>query len=108
MSDIHPRMKRENKTIEAMVHIYCKGRHNSKIKLCAECEEFLKYAQNRLSKCQFQEKKPACVRCTIHCYKLNMREKARLVMRYAGPRMLYHHPILTIFHFIYARGKQTH
>jgi len=29
-----------------------------------------------------------------------MREKIRAVMRYAGSRMFYRHPILTLFHFI--------
>jgi hypothetical protein len=29
-----------------------------------------------------------------------MREKIRVVMRYAGPRMTFRHPILTLFHFI--------
>jgi hypothetical protein len=28
-----------------------------------------------------------------------MRERIRAVMRYAGPRMSYRHPILTLFHF---------
>jgi len=28
-----------------------------------------------------------------------MREKIKSVMRYAGPRMIYHHPVLSAFHF---------
>jgi hypothetical protein len=29
-----------------------------------------------------------------------MREKIREVMRYAGPRMIYRHPIMAVFHLI--------
>jgi hypothetical protein len=32
-----------------------------------------------------------------------MRDQIKQVMRYAGPRMLFRHPILTIRHFIDAR-----
>jgi hypothetical protein len=30
-----------------------------------------------------------------------MRERIRQVMRYAGPRMLFNHPILSVFHLIH-------
>lgn len=29
-----------------------------------------------------------------------MREQIKAVMRYAGPRMLLHHPILALFHML--------
>jgi hypothetical protein len=35
-----------------------------------------------------------------------MREQVKAVMRYAGPRMLYRHPILTLFHFLDGRRKE--
>ena len=39
MTDEHPRITREKKTIEAMVHIYCKNKHKTHGDLCAECDE---------------------------------------------------------------------
>ncbi|HNR32353.1 MAG TPA: nitrous oxide-stimulated promoter family protein, partial [Candidatus Hydrogenedentes bacterium] len=36
----------------------------------------------------------------IHCYKPVMREQTRAVMRYAGPRMLFRHPWLTVMHYV--------
>ena len=99
MDNDNLRMTRESKTIEAMVHIYCRGQHDSK-ELCLECWELLDYARARLDKCPFQENKTTCAKCSVHCYRKVMREKVRAVMRYAGPRMLYRHPILTLFHFI--------
>ena len=100
MSNDHPRIARENKTVEAMINIYCHGQHGTKDELCFECNELLSYARERLYQCPFQEGKTTCAKCPVHCYKPVMREKIRAVMRYAGPRMIYRHPILTLFHFI--------
>ena len=42
MSKDHPRIKREKKTIDKMVHVYCRGNHDAKgDKLCDDCAEFL-------------------------------------------------------------------
>ena len=102
----HPRMKRERKTIDVMVRFYCKKKHGTKEdKLCPECTEFLNYAMLRLDKCPFQERKSTCGKCTVHCYRPDMREKAREVMRYSGPRMLLYHPSLALHHVWDGRKK---
>jgi hypothetical protein len=100
MNTGHPRIRREKKTIEAMVRIYCKNHHEGQSELCPECNELLEYAKKRLDKCPFQEKKTTCGKCLIHCYQPQMREKVKKVMRYAGPRMLLHHPVLAMHHAI--------
>ncbi len=97
------RMARERRTITAMVQIYCRGLHRSNSNLCPECAEFLAYALARLERCRFQPDKPTCARCPVHCYKPAMRERARAVMRYAGPRMLLQHPVLAILHLLDGR-----
>lgn len=94
----HPRLKREARTIEAMVHITCHRRHDTRRELCAECQELLEYAFVRLEKCPFQEEKSTCVNCKVHCYRPDMRERIRLVMRDAGPHMVYRHPHLAFMH----------
>ncbi len=101
----HQRIKREKKTIKAMVRYYCKKKHGSKDELCAECTEFLNYAFLRLDKCPFQEKKSTCGKCTIHCYRPDMKEKVKKVMRYSGPRMLIHNPGLALHHAWDGRRK---
>jgi predicted amidophosphoribosyltransferase len=101
----HPRISREKKTIEAMVHIYCKNHHGSKGELCPECKELFEYAKARLDKCPFQEKKSTCGKCLVHCYQPQMREKVKKVMKYSGPRMLLHHPVLAIHHVFDGRKK---
>ena len=44
--------------------------------------------------------KTLCSACKVHCYKPEMREQIRTVMRWAGPRMLPVHPVLSIKHVI--------
>jgi len=102
----HPRLKREEKTIAAMIRLYCRDHHGGKNAFCAECSELLDYARLRLDKCPYQEGKTTCAKCPIHCYKPVMREQVRAVMRYAGPRMLFRHPILTLYHFIDGRREE--
>jgi hypothetical protein len=91
------RMDNERKTVAAMVAFYCQA-HHSKGELCDECQSLADYARKRLADCPYQQSKPTCGRCPIHCYKPEMRRKIQEVMRYAGARMLWRHPILAIFH----------
>ena len=105
-SPMHPRMKREQKTVEYMIGIYCRDHHHTKKKLCQECRELVEYARLRLDKCPFQENKTTCGNCPIHCYKPKMREKIRHIMRYAGPRMIWCHPLLAIGHMIDGLRKE--
>ena len=100
MSNSSPRITREKKTIEAMLRIYCRLHHGSRGTLCASCSEMLSYARQRLDSCPFQEEKPACNRCQVHCYSRSKQEQVKRTMRAAGPRMLHRHPILSIFHFL--------
>lgn len=58
------------------------------------------YAQKRLDKCVFGEEKPACKQCPVHCYQPAKREEMKQIMRWAGPRMLWRHPILTVRHLM--------
>ncbi len=95
----HPRIKRERKTLEAMIRMHCRGLHGSRDTLCHDCRELVEYARRRVSKCPFQEGKTTCAKCPVHCFKPVMRERVRAVMRYAGPRMLYRHPVLTLLHY---------
>lgn len=92
--------EQEKKTVSRMILIYCMAKHDSKGLLCESCRQLEQYAQERLSKCRFGDKKPTCERCPVHCYKPEMREKIRLVMRYSGPRMIYKSPILAIRHLM--------
>jgi predicted amidophosphoribosyltransferase len=102
----HPRIARERRTVQVMIELYCRDQHGVREGLCPACSELLEYADQRLDRCPFQEGKTTCANCSVHCYKPAMREQVKAVMRYAGPRMLYRHPILTLFHFLDGRRKE--
>lgn len=101
----HNRILREKQTIRAMMRLYCHNHHGSKAVLCEDCIALLNYAHRRLDVCPFHEQKPACNHCTVHCYSPSMRERVKLVMRYAGPRMLWRHPLLSLRHLLDKRRK---
>lgn len=92
------RIARERQTMAAMLKMYCHDRHGTAEGLCEICGTLQAYAFERLDRCPFQPDKPTCLKCPVHCYKTDMRERVREVMRYAGPRMLWRHPILAILH----------
>jgi hypothetical protein len=99
-----PRLSREQRTIEAMLHVWCEA-HPLHVRtrrgaLCAECEDLFEYASYRLLRCPYGEEKPTCKKCPIHCYSKEQRERMAEVMRFAGPRMLLRHPVLAIRHFL--------
>ena len=101
------RIKIEKKTVEKMITLYCRKNHKgTKETLCTECLNLHNYSQARLDKCTFQDDKPNCKDCTIHCYKPDMREKIRAVMRFSGPRMIFRNPILSFLHAIDGIGRK--
>ena len=103
------RLAREWKTMSAMVRIYCRDHHYPGEGLCAECWQFLDYAEVRLERCRFGQEKPTCANCPVHCYQCDRREQARVVMRYAGPRMLWEHPVMSLRHWLdgYRKAPQV-
>jgi len=93
------KLSRERETIKVMIGIYCHAKHDRKDRdLCDECEKLLTYANLRLDKCPFGDKKPVCSACPVHCYSKQMRERVKEVMRFSGVRMLFRYPILTFWH----------
>ncbi|CEA16069.1 MAG TPA: nitrous oxide-stimulated promoter family protein [Fermentimonas caenicola] len=96
----------EKKVVSKMISIYCRSKHNQKNELCIECESLNNYALQRLERCPFGDDKPTCGTCTIHCYKRDMRQRIKEVMRFSGPRMLFAHPIEAIRHFNRERKRK--
>ncbi len=99
----HPRLKRELKTMRLMIELFCHDHHGHADGLCPECGELLDYAHARLETCPFGTEKPTCANCAIHCYRKQMRQGVRDVMRYSGPRMAPRHPILSLLHMLDGR-----
>ena len=97
---------REKETVSKMISIYCKKKHGPKQGLCPECAALQEYAKLRSDKCPFMETKTFCSNCKVHCYKPDMREKIRDVMRFSGPRMLFVHPVMAIRHVIESKKEK--
>ena len=106
MVDINKKREKEKKTLRVMIEVYCRGKHKHKGKLCPECQKLLDYALLRTEKCPFMETKTFCSNCRVHCYRPDMREKIRAVMRWAGPRMLLHHPVAAARHVIETKREK--
>ena len=100
-----PRLTREQETMAAMMALYCHDHHGTRRGCCDDCAQLLDYARRRLATCPFGEEKPACNNCQVHCYSAIQRERVRVVMRYAGPRMLFRHPILSLHHLLAKRRE---
>lgn len=89
---------REQAVVTEMIATYCRGNHGTGGKLCPACAELATYAARRVERCPYMATKTFCSRCEVHCYAPEMRGRIRQVMRYAGPRMLIRHPLMTVHH----------
>ena len=101
----------KKRTMEAdvmteMIALYCRGHgppHRTAEAanvpaLCPDCRRLLDYARDRIIRCPRMDVKSFCSACPVHCYSRDMREQVRAVMRWSGPRMLLHRPIMTLRH----------
>jgi hypothetical protein len=99
------RIEREKKTVQKMIRLYCHKHHQGSNGLCSACSMLEKYATDRTNKCKFGKNKPVCSNCPVHCYKPEKRNEIKTVMRYAGPRMIYKHPVLAVLHIVDSKLK---
>lgn len=105
-TEIEMKREREKEVVSLMIALYCHKKHGTKEGLCKECGELRAYARLRSDKCPFMATKTFCSNCRVHCYKPQMREKIREVMRFSGPRMLFYHPLMAIRHVIESKREQ--
>ena len=104
--DTEKKRAMEAEVMSMMIGIYCRGHHHanrsvasgSEPSLCPDCRRLLTYARSRITACPRMDVKSFCSACPVHCYSREMREKIREVMRWSGPRMLLHHPLMTLHH----------
>lgn len=95
------KIKQEKHVVKLMIELYCHKKEKN-IQLCKICSELQTYAFERLDRCPFGNKKTSCQCCSIHCYRPEMRQKIREVMRFSGPRMLFYHPFVTL-HYLFVK-----
>lgn len=93
------RIEEEKRVVEQMIRLYCR-KNEGYAELCPSCQELLEYAHGRLDHCRYGAKKPTCKKCPIHCYRPEMKERIKMIMRWAGPRMIFYHPLSALKHLI--------
>ncbi|MBN2638092.1 MAG: nitrous oxide-stimulated promoter family protein [Bacteroidales bacterium] len=98
---------REKRTVRKMMLIYCHHHHQTTGEIiCPDCNDLLNYANQRIEKCPFSPDKPTCKNCTVHCYAPKKQEAIKNVMRFSGPRMMWHAPWLVIRHLLDGRKDE--
>lgn len=104
--DVQSKREREKMIVSEMIALYCRKKHGTKGGLCPDCAALNDYAKMRSDKCPFMETKTFCSNCRVHCYKPEMREKIRKVMRFSGPRMMTVHPVMAVRHVIESKREK--
>ena len=99
--------EREKRMVSEMIALWCRAKHGTRGgELCPECAELAAYARLRSERCPFMEEKTFCSNCRVHCYKPQMREEIRKVMKFSGPRMIFYHPLLAVSHVVETRKEK--
>lgn len=121
-----PKTRADTRLLGDFTGIYCRGKHRGVERsrlvsdgvtvgvygsrppvVCDQCAELLRYAEVRRASCP-KDPKPFCSTCDTHCYKTDMRERMREIMRYSGPRSMFHgYAIQGIRHLIETRAART-
>lgn len=111
--NIQTKREREKAMVSEMIALYCRKRHGTRGSLCTDCAALNAYARERSDKCPFMETKTFCSNCRVHCYKsanpeigAEMREKICVVMRFSGPRMIFHHPVAAMRHVLETKKEK--
>ncbi|MHB8924025.1 MAG: nitrous oxide-stimulated promoter family protein [Coriobacteriia bacterium] len=117
-----PHVASDTRTVADFIAIYCKKHHADRSRsaattsaaligvygtktpvVCEECEAHLAYAEKRRAYCP-KDPKPFCAHCDTHCYSTAESEWQRQMMRFSGPRSMFHgHAIDGIKHALEAR-----
>ena len=86
--DTEKKRQQERMVVLQIIGLYCQGHHHRHLPgepLCPDCQQIADYA--------------------IHCYARPQQEQILRIMRYGGPRMLLHHPLMALHHMLL--GWQT-
>lgn len=108
---VEAKRARECEVVTQMIVVYCHGNHGTRgADLCPDCVALMEYAAARIGRCPFMATKTFCSQCRVHCYAPAQRQAIKDVMRYARPRMLLRHPVMTVHHgldTLRARQRQS-
>lgn len=125
---VERKRKNEKITFLAMACLYCNGNHHKgrvdcrkseklpsdlqllaqskakkyphwrRINLCPDCLELVTHVEPRTTRCPHMAYKSFCHLCPRPCHPPKEMALISPLMRYSGPRLLFHYPILTARH----------
>ena len=97
-TDVARKRADEIRLVSEMVSLYCRGHRHASKAPCPDCAELIDYCTTRINRCPREKEKTFCSACPHPCYRPDMRERIREVMRWSGPRMLFVHPTIAVRH----------
>ena len=103
---VESKREREKAVVSEMIALFCRAQHGTRSGLCDACAKLDSYARARSERCPFMEEKTFCSNCSVHCYRPDMRERIREVMRFSGPRMITRRPVMAVRHVIEMRREK--
>ena len=103
--ELNRKIEHERRVVADMIALYCRKKHSGS-ELCEMCRALAEYADRRTVACPRMEDKTFCSQCPTHCYRHDMREQIREVMRFAGPRIIFYHPVAALRHLWYSKIKR--
>ena len=93
--------QQEIDTIRAIVSLHCRKKHDHPPKLlCSECEDLLTYCEQKIQYCPWGDKRGQCVTCKSNCFHPDYIKRIKPMMRWAGPRLIFYHPIKLLRHYL--------
>lgn len=113
------RLLRDLRTLIKFVSVYCEGLHGEcsrtpfhlrahdvaalagrDVHLCEGCHKLLAHALVKRTHCPF-DPKPACKRCSSHCYHPKYRDEICRAMRFSGRKLLLSGRIDYLLHLLF-------
>lgn len=101
--EVDKKRDKEKKLVTYMIQYYYEKHRTGNAMV--ECHNLIDYANQRIDHCPLMETKTFCSACKVHCFQKEKREQIKKIMRYSGPRMLWHHPWLAIQHVMITRKE---
>jgi hypothetical protein len=117
-TNVDRHMDRDLRTLARFIQVYCDYWHKQEprsemalegcdiealagrsIVLCEDCSKLLAHAVYKRSHCPMSPK-PACRKCTKHCYHPLFRQQIRQVMKFSGRRLLLSGRLDYLWHLI--------
>ena len=103
---IQGKREREKRTVALMIRLYCRKKHGTKKIFVPNAKHFRSMRCSAVINAPLWKPRPfaltaVCIVTSRKCVK-----KIREVMRFSGPRMILHHPVMAVRHVIESKKEK--